>query len=101
MRPVGNLPLPTSSFVGRSRELTEVRRQLEGARLVTLTGPGGVGKTRLALQVGSQTRRAFRDGVWLVDLAALEEAVRLAETVAASLGVIEQSTRRAADQLAD
>jgi predicted ATPase/DNA-binding CsgD family transcriptional regulator len=100
-RPAGNLPSPASSFVGRSRELTEVKRQLEAARLVTLTGPGGVGKTRLAIQLGLQARRAFRDGVWLVDLAVLEEPERLAETVAAALGVIEQSTRGAADQLAD
>src|SRR4051812_37735215 len=98
-RPAGNLPLPAGSFVGRSRELTDVKRQLGAARLVTLTGPGGVGKTRLAIQLGLQARRAFRDGVWLVDLASLEEAERLAETVAAALGVIEQSTRRAADQL--
>lgn len=100
-RPAGNLPQPTSSFIGRTRELAEVKRQLEAARLVTLTGPGGVGKTRLALQVGQQARRAFRDGVWLADLAALEDAERLSETVAAALGVIEQSTRGAAEQLAD
>ncbi|MFC0112115.1 hypothetical protein [Kibdelosporangium aridum] len=67
----GNLPAEVSSFVDRRHELTDVRKLLSSSRLVTLTGVGGVGKTRLALRVAEQTRRAFADGVWLVELAEL------------------------------
>ena len=66
-RPAGNLPVLGSSFVGRHRELAEIRRQVGASRLVTLTGPGGVGKTRLAIQAGGLVRRAFAMGVNLVD----------------------------------
>ncbi|MFD2415559.1 ATP-binding protein [Amycolatopsis pigmentata] len=100
-RPAGNLPAFGSTFVGRHRELAEVKRQLERSRLLTLTGPGGVGKTRLALQAGLFTGRAFADGVWVVDLAALENSLRLGDTVAATLGVPDRSVRPAFDQLAD
>jgi non-specific serine/threonine protein kinase len=65
----GNLPAELSSFVDRRREITEVRRWLRTSRLVTLTGVGGVGKTRLALRAAADTRRGFRDGVWLIELA--------------------------------
>ena len=67
----GNLPVERTSFVGRRRELGEIRRLLGESRLVTLTGVGGTGKTRLALQVTAQLRRAFQDGVWFVDLTSL------------------------------
>ena len=67
-RGTGNLPAELTSFVGRRGELAEVRRLLAGSRLVTLTGIGGVGKTRLALRAAAELRRAFRDGVWLVRL---------------------------------
>src|SRR5262245_5335054 len=63
-----NLPLPLTSFVGREREMAEVRRLLGTTRLLTLIGAGGVGKTRLALQVGVTSQEAFADGVWLVEL---------------------------------
>lgn len=100
-RPAGNLPVIASSFVGRHRELADVRHQMEGSRLLTLTGPGGVGKTRLAIQAGLRARRGFPDGVWLVDLAAVEDATRLADAVAATVGVKDQSARLAGQQLAD
>ena len=64
----GNLPAELSSFVGRRGELAEIKRLLVGSRLVTLTGIGGVGKTRLALRAAVGLRRAFRDGAWLVRL---------------------------------
>jgi non-specific serine/threonine protein kinase len=63
VRVTGNLPVELTSFVGRRGELAEVKRLLTGSRLVTLTGIGGVGKTRLALRAAAELRRAFRDGV--------------------------------------
>ncbi|WP_181810696.1 hypothetical protein [Streptomyces ipomoeae] len=64
----GNLPAVFSSFTGRRRNIAEIRRRLETARLVTLTGVGGVGKTRLALEAATSMRKGFPDGVWLMDL---------------------------------
>ena len=88
---VGNLPLDLTSFVGRRREVTETRRLLAGSRLVTLTGIGGVGKTRLALRVAAESQRAFDDGVWLVEFGERRDPQLVAETVAATLGLREQS----------
>jgi predicted ATPase/DNA-binding CsgD family transcriptional regulator len=82
-----------SSFVGRRREVAEMKRVLPAARLVTLTGTGGVGKSRLALRVAGQTQRAFADGVWLVDLAALQDRSLLERTVADAVGLRDQSAR--------
>jgi predicted ATPase/DNA-binding CsgD family transcriptional regulator len=96
----GNLPAELTSFVGRRHELTGVRRMLATSRLVTLTGAGGVGKTRLAQRVGLDMRRAFRDGVWLVELAELRDPDLVAVTVAEALGVREQSVSPDAPGLA-
>ncbi len=82
-----NLPLQLTSFIGRERELAEVERLLYTSRLVTLTGPGGCGKTRLALQVASLAYAAFADGVWLVDLASLQEPTLVPQLVAQALGI--------------
>ncbi|WP_459981667.1 ATP-binding protein [Nocardioides sp. AN3] len=90
-RVAGNLPVPATAFVGRRAEQDDVRRIFSESRLVTLTGPGGVGKTRLALQVASDVRRVFRDGTWFVDLAALTDPTLLVQSVAAVLDVREQS----------
>jgi len=84
---VGNLPAPVTSFVNRRSELAGVRRLLSVARLVTLTGVAGVGKTRLALAIGAEVRRAFPDGVWLVELAHVRDEALLAHTVAHALGL--------------
>jgi hypothetical protein len=65
----GNLPLQVSSFIGRARELEQTAAALGEARVVTLTGAGGVGKTRLALQVAGQVAARFGDGAWLCELA--------------------------------
>jgi len=65
-RPIGNLPLELTSFVGRRTELSEVKAMLSGSRLVTLAGIGGVGKTRLALRAATEAAAEFADGVWLV-----------------------------------
>ncbi|WP_330231077.1 protein kinase [Nocardia sp. NBC_00508] len=83
----GNLPLELTSFVGRRTELSEVKNLLSASRLVTLTGIGGVGKTRLALRAAAGARRDFGDGVWLVELAEVSDASLLVNMVAATLGV--------------
>lgn len=82
-----------TSFVGRRRELAEVTRVVGESRLVTLTGVGGVGKTRLALRAAERLRGEFPDGVWLVELAKVTEPALLANVVAESLGVRDQTTR--------
>ncbi len=86
-RGAGNLPAELTSFVGRRGELAEVRRLLAGSRLVTLTGVGGVGKTRLALRAAAGSRRAFPGGVWLVRLDQLRDEALVAQAVAGALGL--------------
>ncbi len=97
----GRLRGELTEFVGRRAELTLVRQALASARLVTLTGPGGIGKTRLALQAASDARRAFRDGVWLAELGALQDPALLVPEVARSLGLSDQSARWAVASLSD
>src|SRR5215203_6095255 len=89
-RPPHNLPLELSSFVGREKELAEVKRLLENNRLLTLTGSGGCGKTRLALVVASEMVEGFEDGVWMVDLAPLADPALVPRAVASTLGAREQ-----------
>ena len=88
-RPPNNLPLELSSFVGRGREVAEVEALLSAHRLLTLTGPGGSGKTRLALAVASEVLGGFEEGVWLVELAPLSDPDLVARAVASVLGVRE------------
>lgn len=83
------LPIQLTSFVGREREMQQVRALLRSSRLVTLTGTGGAGKTRLAMQVGADCIDEFPDGAWLVELAPLSDAALVAQSVAAVLGVKE------------
>jgi non-specific serine/threonine protein kinase len=90
-RPRHNLPAQLTSFVGRQREIEEVRRLLNDHRLVTLTGIGGCGKTRLALQAAAEVSDAYADGVWLVELAPLTDPALVAPAVAAAIGVREES----------
>jgi non-specific serine/threonine protein kinase len=85
-----NLPVQLTSFVGRERELAEVKGQLQSTRLLTLTGTGGCGKTRLALQVAQDLVDAYVDGVWLVELAPLADPMLIPQMVAAALGVREE-----------
>jgi hypothetical protein len=88
-----NLPLQLTSFVGREQALATVRALLSAHRLVTLTGPGGVGRTRLAQQVAAELLPAFPDGVWLVELAPLANPALVPQAVAAALGVREEPAR--------
>ncbi|GAA3467289.1 ATP-binding protein [Nonomuraea roseola] len=90
-----------TSFVGRRCEIAEVKRLLAGSRLVTLVGVGGVGKTRLALRVAADVRRAFPDGVYLVELAALERPDLLVQAVTEALEIPDLSTRPLLEVVAD
>lgn len=88
-----NLPMQVTSFIGREKEISEVKRLLLAERFVTLTGPGGTGKTRLSLQIGAELLELFPDGVWLVELVSLGDPTLVVQTVAHTLGVRESSGR--------
>lgn len=96
----GNLRSPTSSFVGREAETTSVAAALRDHRMVTLTGVGGVGKTRLALRVAGELASEFPDGVWLFELAAVTDAAAVPDAVASVLGVTQQPGQSLAHSLA-
>ncbi|MBV8498710.1 MAG: helix-turn-helix domain-containing protein, partial [Candidatus Eremiobacteraeota bacterium] len=82
-----NLPLARTAFVGREREMAEVKELLTRYRLLTLVGSGGVGKTRVAIQVGAELLADYRDGVWFVDLASIGDPTLVASVVTQALGV--------------
>jgi predicted ATPase/class 3 adenylate cyclase/DNA-binding NarL/FixJ family response regulator len=94
-----NLPSQFTSFVGRGLQLTEVRKLLAESRLVTLTGAGGVGKTRVAVQVANQLADEYADGVWYVDLAPITDADLVPITAARALGLPDQPGRSTLDTL--
>jgi predicted ATPase/class 3 adenylate cyclase len=96
-----NLPTQLTSFVGREREVADATGLLEGSRLLTLTGPGGTGKTRLSLQLAAAVADGFRDGAFFVALAPIREPALVASTIAQVLGVQEATARRPVDALAD
>jgi predicted ATPase/DNA-binding CsgD family transcriptional regulator len=100
MPAVSNLPLQLTSFIGRERDKAELSRLLGCARLITLTGPGGAGKTRLALEVASELHDQY-DAVWFVDLAAVADASLVPYAVATALGVREQRGQDTIDSLID
>src|SRR6266536_595371 len=89
-----NLPVMFTSFVGRQTQLAALRTQLSGNRLVTLIGPGGSGKTRLAAQVAAQLVERWPDGVWWVDLATVTDSAQIPEAVAAAVGVMVEAGDR-------
>ena len=96
-----NLPAQMTSFIGREREIDEIKTMLATFRLLTLTGAGGSGKTRLALQVGADVLEQYAGGVWLVELGALADPALLPQTVAYALGVPEQPGRPLTETLID
>src|SRR5574337_370423 len=85
-----NLPSQLTSFIGRSRELADVKQLLANTRLLTLTGPGGTGKSRLALQFAQGVLPVFANGVWLVELAPLADPSLIPQTIATLVGLREQ-----------
>ncbi|HSA99772.1 MAG TPA: tetratricopeptide repeat protein [Anaerolineales bacterium] len=97
----GNLPVPVSTFIGRERERKEVQRLLLSNRLVTLTGPGGCGKTRLALKVAQGLMGEFEQRVWFIELASVTDPVLVPQTIAAALNIREQSRQSLMDVLTE
>ncbi|MPY99191.1 MAG: hypothetical protein GEU97_14560 [Actinophytocola sp.] len=97
----GNLPAELTSFIGRRHEIAEIKRLLSASRLVTLTGVGGAGKTRLSLRTAADLQRAFTDGVWFVELAALEDQALLSQTIASTLGLHDRTARWPVPALAE
>jgi predicted ATPase len=98
---VGNLPAEMSSFVGRSRERIEIKRLMSTSRLVTVTGVGGVGRTRTTLRVATEMRTGFANGTWLVELSALQDGTLLPEIVAEGLRLRDPTPRRPKTMLAE
>jgi predicted ATPase/class 3 adenylate cyclase len=94
-----NLPQQTTSFVGRERELREISERLREVRLLTLVGTGGLGKTRLSLQVAADVLDAFPDGAWFIELAAISDESRVVQAVATALGVKEEPGLSLVDSL--
>ncbi|MEX1007956.1 MAG: NB-ARC domain-containing protein, partial [Acidimicrobiia bacterium] len=96
-----NLPLQTTSFVGREEDMADVIDALDGARVVTLTGVGGVGKTRLAIQVAAELLPRFRDGAWLVELGPLTDPAGLPDVIAAALAIQPRQGMSMAESIVD
>jgi predicted ATPase len=96
----GNLRAATTSFIGRESEVAEVQAAVKAHRLVTLTGVGGVGKTRLAVEVAGRLADEFPDGVWFFDLAAVTDPAAVPDAVAAVLGIIQQPGKTVSDSVA-
>lgn len=96
-----NLPIPLTSFIGREQELLHIKRLLAATRLLTLTGPGGSGKTRLALQVATElsANASMTDGVWWVELAAVTNPTSVPQAIGTALGVHESPEQSASETL--
>ncbi|GIH76522.1 hypothetical protein Plo01_29510 [Planobispora longispora] len=97
----GNLPNELTSFVGRTRLLTTLRQKLREHRLVTVTGIGGVGKSRTALRIAHMIRDEFGDGVWFADLARLQDQGMVRHTITSALGIADQSARATDETLVE
>ena len=97
----GNLPVEVTSFVGRRRELAEIKRLLSSTRLLTLTGSGGAGKTRLALRAAAEMARNFSDGAWVVLLAPIDDPLFVTQAVFSAFGLQDVSSRWSLSALSD
>ena len=97
----GNLPLSPTTLVGRSRVLAEVAALVRSRPLVTLSGVGGVGKTRLAVEVAAELAEEFPDGVWLVELAPVGDADAVPDAIATALGITPQGGARVVDTVGE
>ncbi|PRY02155.1 helix-turn-helix transcriptional regulator [Allonocardiopsis opalescens] len=100
-QPRHNLPVEPNSFIDRERDLSEITQLLGSSRLLTLCGVGGIGKTRLALRVATALLDGYRDGVWLVELADLEQGELVTARVTGALGIREEAGHALFDTLAD
>src|SRR5205085_8999017 len=96
----GNLRPATTSLIGRGAEIAEIQAAVKAHRLVTLTGVGGVGKTRLALEVAAHLADEFPDGVWLFELAAVTDPAAVPDAVAAVLGITQQPDKSVSESVA-
>lgn len=96
-----NLPTPISSFIGRGREIVEVKELLFSHRLVTLTGPGGSGKTRLALKAAERLSGEFQDGIWFIEFSSVVDPIVVPQTIATACGIREQAGKTILDLLLD
>jgi class 3 adenylate cyclase len=96
----GNLRPATTSLIGRDSEVTDIQAAVKAHGLVTLTGVGGVGKTRLATEVAGRLAEAFPDGVWLFELAAVADPAAVPDAVAAVLGITQQPQKSLTDSVA-
>ncbi|GAA1065809.1 MULTISPECIES: BTAD domain-containing putative transcriptional regulator [Streptomyces violaceusniger group] len=100
----GNLPAPLTSFIGRDDELARIAARLRTGRLITVLGPGGAGKTRLAVEAARRHQRDYRDGAWLIDLASIAEPAKIGATVLAGIGsrsgtLLDRREHRGADDV--
>ncbi len=96
---LGDIPVPLTSFIGRRREVEDLQELLDGHRLLTLTGPGGIGKTRLAIEVARSRSTASPDGTWFVALDEIEEPALVRSAIARTMGLFDGPERSAADAL--
>ncbi|MFG6191357.1 ATP-binding protein [Nonomuraea sp. JJY05] len=97
----GNLPTELTSFIGRTRLLANLKRHLGESRLVTVTGIGGVGKSRTVLRLAHLVRSQYPDGVWFADLGRLQDAGMVKHTIASALGIADQSSRAESESLSE
>ena len=100
-KPITNLPAPLTTFIGREKEQSDIIRLINKHRLVTLTGPGGVGKTRLSTKMGEQVLGDYPDGVWLVELAPILDHLLVPRTTAIAIGLRDEPQRPVIDMLSD
>jgi len=96
-----NLPIQLTSFIGREKDIVDIKRLLESAHMLTLIGPGGTGKTRLCIQVANEVLEQYQDGVWLVELAPILDPILVPRTTAIAIGLYDEPQRPVIDMLCD